>query len=57
MHILPVTHEHAGLIENLPYFHKDPFDRMIIAQALHENMAVATVDDVFKQYKVKIAAH
>ena len=43
----------AGL---LPGPHRDPFDRMLIAQAQSENLVVITVDPVFKDYGVRVAA-
>jgi PIN domain nuclease of toxin-antitoxin system len=47
---LPVTAYHAQAISTLPNHHKDPFDRMIIAQAQCENLTVATYDTVFAVY-------
>lgn len=48
--ILPV---HCRLIQDLPFHHKDPFDRMLIAQALVENLTVIGSDEMFDAYKVK----
>lgn len=42
------------LIEDLPFYHKDPFDRMIIAQASSRDLAVMTSDKVFKEYDVEM---
>lgn len=50
--ILPVSVEHAGKVASLPYHHRDPFDRLIIAQALVENMAVLSNDSIMDQYGV-----
>ena len=44
----------ALLLKDLPFHHKDPFDRMLIAQAITENMPVMTIDSVFDQYPVQI---
>ncbi len=44
---------HCKLIETLPYHHKDPFDRMIIAQALEGGMGVVGSDKIFDEYGVK----
>ena len=51
---LPVTIEHALAVERLPLHHGDPFDRLIIAQALTENLAVITNDSQFQKYAVPI---
>ena len=48
--LLPVSAWHAQTISTLPDYHKDPFDRMIIAQAINERLKVATYDRVFSQY-------
>lgn len=49
--ILPYTADHAFQLFQLPSHHRDPFDRQIIAQALSENLAVATPDETFALYK------
>ncbi|MDR1808032.1 MAG: type II toxin-antitoxin system VapC family toxin [Propionibacteriaceae bacterium] len=49
---LPFTAAHAGLVRDLPWHHRDPFDRMIIAQALAEGLPVATTDGAFAAYGV-----
>ncbi|WP_414717314.1 hypothetical protein [Telluribacter sp.] len=41
-------------LSQLPDFHKDPFDRLIISQALTEDFTVATKDRYFEDYKVRI---
>jgi PIN domain nuclease of toxin-antitoxin system len=41
-------------MKELPYHHKDPFDRMIIAQAIEKKIAVMTDDLFFKNYPIKI---
>ena len=52
--ILPVFFEHALAIGKLPLYHKDPFDRILIAQALAENLTLVTSDQKIWKYKVKI---
>ena len=52
-HLLPVSLEHAAAVRDLPFHHRDPFDRLIVAQARHEEIAVVTVDPVFARYGVK----
>ncbi len=49
---LPLTHEHASRIEFLPWHHRDPFDRLLIAQALAEDVPVLSSDRVFDAYGV-----
>ncbi|HKV10830.1 MAG TPA: type II toxin-antitoxin system VapC family toxin [Thermoanaerobaculia bacterium] len=51
---LPVHHGHALRAAALPEHHKDPFDRMLIAQAQMENMKLMTVDGRFDDYDVEI---
>jgi len=47
---LPMTVEHAVAVGRLPKVHKDPFDRMLVAQALVEGITLLTVDRVLAQY-------
>ena len=47
---LPVSGEHAAKVVELPPIHKDPFDRMLVAQALVEPMILLTDDDVLGGY-------
>jgi PIN domain nuclease of toxin-antitoxin system len=50
--ILPVNPAHLITLSTLEFFHKDPFDRMIIAQAISENISVISSDNIFKLYPV-----
>jgi len=50
--VLPITVEHADVQAGLALYHRDPFDRLLIAQATVENLSVVTVDAVFDQYGV-----
>jgi PIN domain nuclease of toxin-antitoxin system len=52
--MLAFTAVHAAGIRTLPFHHRDPFDRMIIAQALGEDCTVMTVDGHFSAYPVKV---
>ena len=45
---LPITVAHAERVAALPLHHKDPFDRMIIAQAQHEDLLIVTQDRIFQ---------
>jgi PIN domain nuclease of toxin-antitoxin system len=47
---LPVTSEHAVTIDSLPSIHKDPFDRILVAQAIVEGVALLTSDPVVAKY-------
>ena len=49
---LPISPLHCRRIQELPFHHKDPFDRMLIAQALVENLTVIGCDDAFDAYGV-----
>lgn len=52
--ILPVKLSHALYLENLPLHHKDPFDRLLISQAIIENMTLVTADPEFSKYQVNL---
>lgn len=54
LEILAVNLEHVLFLENLPSHHKDPFDRLLIAQARVENTKLVSFDPVFKQYSVEL---
>jgi PIN domain nuclease of toxin-antitoxin system len=47
---LPVASEHAVAIDGLPPIHKDPFDRLLVAQAMVEGITLLTGDDLVGQY-------
>jgi PIN domain nuclease of toxin-antitoxin system len=47
---LPVTSEHAVMLDALPPIHKDPFDRMLVAQAHVEGITLVTADDIIGKY-------
>jgi len=51
---VPVTHLHAAKIYDLPPHHSDPFDRMIIAQAIVEEMTILTSDRAFEKYPIEV---
>lgn len=50
---LPITWEHANAVADLPQHHRDPFDRMLIAQAMTESLVLVTHDQIVKQYAVE----
>lgn len=50
---LPVSLHHAQQIERLPLLHRDPFDRMLVAQAQCEGLIIVTADEAVEQYGVE----
>ncbi len=52
--VLPISPEHALAAGALPLHHRDPFDRMLVAQAQHEHVAVVTNDELFDDYEVTV---
>ena len=52
--VLDISAEHCLNVGSLPWHHKDPFDRMLISQALVEGLAIITVDNKFKLYDVPL---
>jgi PIN domain nuclease of toxin-antitoxin system len=50
IHWLPIDVAHCVALVNLPFHHRDPFDRMLIAQAMTENMAIMSSDSRIKDY-------
>lgn len=53
--VLQMTISHIEAVRTLPHHHRDPFDRMLIAQAMTENLSLLTVDRHFAPYGVTIA--
>jgi PIN domain nuclease of toxin-antitoxin system len=51
---LPVSVEHASAVERLPWHHRDPFDRMLVAQATIEGAAVLSCDERLRPYGVPL---
>ena len=49
---LPITIAHTATIINLPFHHKDPFDRLLIAQAIVEDISIISTDRIFDSYPV-----
>ncbi len=52
--ILPINLSHALYLENLSLHHKDPFDRLLISQAVVENMTLVGADKNFAKYQVNL---
>jgi PIN domain nuclease of toxin-antitoxin system len=56
MRILSLSPEHGLGVADLPLHHRDPFDRLLIAQARHEQLTVVTADGRFADYDVSVIA-
>ncbi len=50
--MLPITLAHIARVSTLPFHHRDPFDRMLIAQSLTENIPIISADAAFDAYSV-----
>jgi PIN domain nuclease of toxin-antitoxin system len=50
--ILPIELAHTSVVATLPYYHRDPFDRLLIAQAMVEQIAIVSIDPAFDAYAV-----
>lgn len=52
--ILPISSNHLEMLATLHFFHRDPFDRLIFAQALTENLTLISKDKIAKSYGVEL---
>lgn len=52
--LMPIDYEHAWHVKDLPPHHKDPFDRLLVAQATVENLTLVTRDSYLEAYNVPI---
>ena len=52
--VLPIKLDHVLRTETLPVYHRDPFDRILIAQSLEESLPLITSDSMFKRYGVQV---
>jgi PIN domain nuclease of toxin-antitoxin system len=50
---LAVTLEHSYRLAQLPFHHRDPFDRLLVAQALEEDLALLSIDAILSEYGVR----
>jgi PIN domain nuclease of toxin-antitoxin system len=50
--MLPITLAHIARVSTLPFHHRDPFDRILIAQSLTENMALVSADAALDAYSI-----
>lgn len=51
--LLEIDFRHAAKVESLPFHHRDPFDRLLVAQAMSEKMAVVSADAALSEYGIK----
>lgn len=52
--LMPVEHRHAGAVVGLPWHHRDPFDRLLLAQAATSDLVFATADRTLEAYGVPL---
>jgi len=52
--MLPIALDHIDVLSRLPNHHRDPFDRMLIAQALHEGLTIVTSDELIAKYAAPV---
>jgi PIN domain nuclease of toxin-antitoxin system len=52
--LLNIELRHTAKLEKLPFHHRDPFDRLLIAQAISEKLTIVSSDSIFSEYKVKL---
>ena len=50
---LPISDVHCEKVSTLPFHHRDPFDRMLIAQAITENISILSKDKIFSEYGIE----
>jgi PIN domain nuclease of toxin-antitoxin system len=53
--ILHISIEHTAAVTTLPFYHRDPFDRLLVAQSKIENITLISADPAFDAYGVKRA--
>ena len=50
---LPITMVHATRVADLPFHHRDPFDRLLVAQALEEGVPLLSADEILSSYGIR----
>lgn len=55
--ILPITLKQLAKITTLPFHHNDPFDRLLIAQAITEQLPLLSKDNAFEPYEIEVIWH
>ena len=51
--LLPIDLRHATRVSRLDFHHRDPFDRLLVAQAIEESLVIASADSMFEKYAVE----
>jgi PIN domain nuclease of toxin-antitoxin system len=51
-HVLPIEIRHTSLLTTMPFHHNDPFDRLLVAQALVEKLPIVSIDEALDAYGV-----
>ena len=54
--LLPITLAHASAVEALPLHHRDPFDRLIVAQAMLDGLTVVSLDRALARYGIPVVS-
>ena len=54
INVLPIELKHLSVLNELPFHHRDPFGRLIIAQGISENLPIVSKDSASSQYEVEI---
>ena len=52
--LLDIRLQHVAKVETLPFHNRDPFDRLLVAQALNEKLTIISADKIFSDYNVKV---
>jgi len=52
--LLPISARHTDLVASLPSHHRDPFDRLLVAQATLENIGLVTDDETLRRYDIEV---
>ena len=52
--MLPIAARHADLVGSLPLHHRDPFDRLLVAQAILEGLALVSDDQAMRRYDIEL---
>jgi len=51
--LLPISLDHATAVESLPLHHRDPFDRLLVVQAISDGLTIVSADAVFDAYGIQ----
>jgi len=54
IHVLPIVQDHVARLEDLPVHHRDPFDRILVAQSLEEGWPLLSADPLLARYPAEL---